>query len=175
MSLINDALKRAKDAQQNSPPTAPAPQLGPAEAAPVKKSGVGMMVPIIIVVCAIAGVFIVSQNRQKTAAREPVVEPKPTAPTPVVSPPKPPVQPALISTPAPVSPPAKAPALVPTANAPALKLQAIFYAPGRSTAIINGKTVRVGNTFRGYRVEAITEASATLVSGTETNVMTLDQ
>jgi len=175
MSLINDALKRAKDAQQNSPPSAPAPQLPPAAVAPAEKSGMGMTVPLIIAVCAIGGLFFVWQNRQKTAARESAVEPKPAAPIPVVSQPKPPVQPAAISMPAPVAPVPKAPAPVPVASAPPLKLQAIFFAPGRSTAIINGKTVRVGNTFRGYRVTAITEASATLVSGTETNVMTLDQ
>jgi len=176
MSLINDALKRAKDAQQNSPPPrAPAPQLPPAAVAPVEKSGVWMTVPLIIVVCAIAGLFFVWQNRQKTAAREPAAEPKPAAPIPVVSQPKPPVQPVAISTPAPVAPAPKTPVPVPIASAPPLKLQAIFFAPGRSTAIINGKTVRVGNTFRGYRVMAITESSATLASGTETNVMTLDQ
>jgi hypothetical protein len=60
-------------------------------------------------------------------------------------------------------------------SAPSLKLQAIFYAPGHSSAIISGKTVHAGDTFKGYRVAAITQTSATLVSATQTNVMTLEQ
>jgi hypothetical protein len=56
-----------------------------------------------------------------------------------------------------------------------LKLQAIFFAPGHSSAIISGKTVRVGTLLKGFRVTAISETSATLVSATQTNVMTLEQ
>ena len=58
---------------------------------------------------------------------------------------------------------------------PQLKLQAIFYAPGHSSAMINGKTVKTGDVYKGFRVTAITQTSATLVSATQTNVMTLEE
>ena len=177
MSLVNDALKRAKEAQQKSTPPAPAPQLPPAKAAPAENRGMGMIMPLIIAVLVIVGFLFVWKNQHKAAAREAVTETKPAA---SVSPPpqtKPPVQSVAVS--APVTAAATVPPVVPVTVAsppvPPPKLQAIFFSPGRSTAIISGKTVRVGNTFRGYRVTAITESSATLVSATETNVMTLDQ
>jgi MSHA biogenesis protein MshK len=176
MSLVNDALKRAKDAQQKGPPSAPAPQLRPAEAAPAEKRGMGMTVPLVIAVIAIAGLLFVWKNRHPAAAREAAAETKPAAPVNAAPATKLPVQSVAVSTPAPAAPATAAtPAPVASPPAPLLKLQAIFFAPGRSTAIISGKTVRVGNTFKGYRVTAITETSATLVSNTETNVMTLEQ
>jgi len=176
MSLVNDALRRAQDAQNKSQP--PAPALRPAHPVIPQKSGVGLMVPVIIAVVAIGGLFLIWQNnRQKNEARQPVVEPKPTA---VVLAPetKPPVQQVPAPTPTPAAPVAvtekPAPASVISAPAPQLKLQAIFYAPGHSSAIISGKTVHAGDNFKGFRVAAIAQTSATLVSATETNVMTLD-
>jgi hypothetical protein len=56
---------------------------------------------------------------------------------------------------------------------PAPKLQAIFFAPGHSTAIIDGKTVRAGDAIRNFRVAAITQSSATVFSYTQTNVLVL--
>jgi hypothetical protein len=174
MSLVNDALKRAKDAQQKAPPSAPAPILPPAAAASAEKRALGMAAPVIIAALAIIGLLFVWKNHHQTA--EIPVAAKPASPVSTIAETKPPVQPVAVLTPAPAAP-AKPPAPAPAASTPAppLKLQAIFFAPGRSTAMISGKTVRVGNTFRGYRVAAITEASTTLVSATETNVMTLEQ
>jgi len=101
-----------------------------------------------------------------------------------------PVQMAMVSVPRPkAEAPKPAPAPVPqrTEAAPApepapesvlppltpVRLQAIFYAPGRSTAIINGKTMRVGETLNEYRLMAITQTSATLATTRRTNVLTL--
>jgi hypothetical protein len=67
-----------------------------------------------------------------------------------------------------------APASIVSAPEPVLKLKAIFYSPGHTTAIINGKTVKAGDVYKGFRVAAITQTSATLVSATQTNVMTLE-
>jgi MSHA biogenesis protein MshK len=176
MSLVNDALRRAKEAQQKGAPAAAVPQLRPAAAAPIEKRGMGMTVPLVIATVAIVGLLFVWKNQHPAAAREPLPETKPIANPPAET--KPVVQPVAVSTPAPVAPAAAMPTAAPVpvaAPAPALKLQAIFFAPGRSSAIISGKTVRVGNTFKGYRVAAITETSATLVSATGTNVMTLEQ
>jgi MSHA biogenesis protein MshK len=174
MSLINDALKRAKDAQQKSAPVAPSPQFRPAEPAPSR--GMGMTVPVIIAVVAITALLFVWKSKNKTA--EAAAPDKPAAPVNTIAETKTPVAAVTAANPAPVAPtPAPAVAVAPVTSAPApeLKLQAIFFAPGRSSAIISGKTVRVGNIFKGFRVAAITEVSATLVSSTQTNVMTLDQ
>jgi hypothetical protein len=183
MSLVNDALKRAQDAQKKGQPAAPGPQFRPAEPAPVQKRGMGIWVPVVIALVAVAGLILVWQNRQKAEARQPLAEPKSAAPVATILETKPPVQPAVAPAPAPAPVPAApavaaetpAPAPVVSAPAPQLKLQAIFYAPGHSSAIINGKTVRVGDNFRGFRVAALTQTSATLVSATQTNVMTLEQ
>jgi MSHA biogenesis protein MshK len=178
MSLVNDALRRAQDAQKKGQPAAPGPQLRPAE--PVaEKRGMGIWVPVVIAVVAVAGLILVWQNRQKAEARQPLAEPKPAAPVATIPETKPPVQPAVAPTPAPaapvVAPETPVPAPVVSAPAPQLKLQAIFYSPGHSSAMISGKTVRVGDNFRGFRVAALTQTSATLVSATQTNVMTLEQ
>jgi len=179
MSLVNDALRRAQDAQKKSPATAPAPQFRPPESAAPQKSAMGMLVPVVIAAVAIGALILILQSRQKTEARQSMPEPKPAAPPVAVPETKPAVQPVVATAPAPAAPSsvAEKPILAPavTAPAPQFKLQAIFYAPGHSSAIISGKTVHAGDTFKGYRITAITQTSATLVSATQTNVMTLEQ
>ena len=178
MSLVNDALRRAQDAQKKTQPTAPGPALRPAEPTAPEKRGVGILVPVIILIVAIGGLILILQDRQKSETRQPKIGSKLTTSVAVVAETKPPVQ--QVTTPAiapaaPVAVVAEKPAPVPVVSAPPLKLQAIFYAPGHSSAIISGKTVHAGDTFKGYRVAAITQTSATLVSATQTNVMTLEQ
>ncbi len=183
MSLVNDALKRAKEAQKKGQPEAPVPQLRPPEPAAAPSGGIGMLVPIVIAGIAIVGLSVVWQNRHKAAAREPAVPPKPIAPVVVVQETKPPVQKVVAPAPKPVAPvvavvekpaPAPMPATVVGAPVPPFKLQAIFYTPGHSSAMINGKSVKAGDVYRGFRITAITQRSATLVSATQTNVMTLE-
>ena len=68
-----------------------------------------------------------------------------------------------------------APALtqpVPTPPAP-LKLQAIVFNPAEPSAIINGKTLFVGDYIREFQVLAISQASATLADGSHTNILRL--
>jgi hypothetical protein len=178
MSLVNDALRRAQDAQKKTQPTASVPALRPAEPAAPEKSGVGILVPVIILIVAIGGLILILQGRQKSETRHPMVGAKTTNPAVSAPETKPPVQQVTIPAPAPVAPVAvvaEKPTPVPVVSVPPLKLQAIFYAPGHSSAIISGKTVHAGDTFKGYRVAAITQTSATLVSATQTNVMTLEQ
>ena len=179
MSLVNDALRRAQDAQKKTQPTGPGPALRPAEPAAPEKHGVGILVPVIILIVAIGGLILILQGRQKSETRHPMVGAKTTTPAVLAPETKPPVQ-QVTTTPAPapaapVAVVAEKPAPVPVVSAPSLKLQAIFYAPGHSSAIISGKTVHAGDTFKGYRVAAITQTGATLVSATQTNVMTLEQ
>lgn len=182
MSLVNDALRRAQDAQKKNQPAPPGPQFRPAEPAPAQKRGMGIWVATITVFAAIMAASILWHGWLQTSPVHATVQPKPAegvAPTVAVPETKPPVQTVVASTPAPITPVAvaetPAPAPVATASAPQLKLQAIFYSPGHSSAIINGKTVRVGDNFRGFRIAAMTQTSATLVSAMQTNVMTLNQ
>jgi hypothetical protein len=192
MSLINDALQRAKQVQQSQPPAAGTPlQLRPVESLPEGKlrsmwtALIGFTA--ILVVALVAFYFFKASHRdttfpgtlnsvvgpgstpQKVAAREPGST-KPAAPD---------VQPARVTAPT--------PATVPVTNAlnatpaPAIakpslpKLQAIIYSATRPSAIINGKTLYVGNRIGAYRITAIQPNSVTLFSGTETNVLTLGE
>jgi hypothetical protein len=180
MSLVNDALKRAKDAQRKGSAPAPGPQFRPAEPAAPAAKGLNLMVPVAIGLVAIIGLILVLQNRQKTVAREVTPQPKPVTPV-TEAPVAKPVE-VAVPTPVPAAPvltvaekPAPAPTPVVSVPEPVLKLKAIFYSPGHSTAIINGKTVKAGDVYKGFRVAAITQTSATLVSATQTNVMTLEQ
>jgi hypothetical protein len=63
------------------------------------------------------------------------------------------------TTPPPPAAPESQPPIIPQ-DAPIL--QGIFYRPGASSAILDGKTVRVGDQFRQYRVKAISKNTVTL-------------
>jgi hypothetical protein len=73
----------------------------------------------------------------------------------------------------PEKPAESAPAAVIAENPPAprFRLQMITFVPGHPSALISGRTVRLGDFVDGFRVAAITQSSATLVSATETNVL----
>lgn len=188
MSLINDALRRAKDAQPKAPPPAPGPQFRPIEPAQTAKQGIGIVLPVGIILIVLIGVAVVWLIRPKPVPIQAAVAPRPAAVNPVPETrlqPTPPASAVAIPAPAPSAAPAVAarpvepapvaPVTVTTPPPPALKLQAIFFSPGHSSAIISGKTVRAGDTLKGFRVVAVTENSATLISATETNVMVLEQ
>lgn len=207
MSLINDALKRAKQAQELNPPPPPNLPFRAAEPAPQRKSPLPM-----ILLFAVAAVFLVGgllvvmalvkrasapQVVTATQLSDPVqpmavVEASPvpdatldptidTAETPAVAMlaadadslviTDAVTEAALATTTADES--AVAPLIAPP-SAPALKLQGIFYNPNRPSAIVNGKTVFVGNSVGELRVLAITREAVTLGSATQTNVLALD-
>lgn len=63
-------------------------------------------------------------------------------------------------------------AVAPPKPAP-LKLQGIVYDPKRPSAVINGRTVFVGDRIRQMRVIAITPETATLVDSSHTNVLSM--
>lgn len=188
MSLVNDALKRATEAQKKSSP-APAVQLQlrPIEPAPHEKHGHSLVVPATLLTIGAAAIISLTLfQRERLAA----VAPAP-APTPTVSPQSHPVE--VAQTPAVEkasaetairSAPAPAPVVVPDPPAPEaqaappppppLKLQAVFFNPSRPSAIISGKTVFVGDKVREMKVVAIGSASAMLVGSSETNLLTLE-
>lgn len=220
MSLINDALKRAKEAQQAAPVLPPAPPLRPTEPAPRLRRGVGLGLPVALGGTALLLLFLVwraSENRateDRVRARANTAEAAATSPVAVVS-----ESPASVpDSPAPVrSRPELVPApgetgrsILPTARsnttpdlgipelslastnsadeaaptnavAPAVpppppkpKLQGIIYDPRRPSAVINGKSLFVGEHTGGFRVVAIRPNSVVLVGGGKTNVLALE-
>jgi hypothetical protein len=77
----------------------------------------------------------------------------------------------------PAIPATNSPALVAEAVPPKpapLKLQAVFFTPPRSLAIINGQRVYVGDSVRELQVVAIGSNSAMLIGPNQTNFLTLE-
>ena len=220
MSLINDALKRARESQEPGPAAAPsAPQLRP-----VEQSQTHLISPIYLIIgmgmlAIVLGLLLVwqlAQRRdlaQRIQARAPETQSSPAA---EVSTPQPAIQSAATPVPAPkpatapatasesktpptvaAVPPAAAPAEAktsdttiapapaPAATAPAvpqpepvktpiLKLQGITFHPTRPAAMINGRTLFIGDRTGEWRVIAITRDTATLVNGAKTNTLTME-
>jgi hypothetical protein len=57
---------------------------------------------------------------------------------------------------------------------PALKLQMVLFSPSRPSAMINGKTVFVGDRIADARVVAITQTTVSVLQDGQTNVLSLD-
>ena len=116
MSLINDALREAKQAQQEAAPPPPSNlQLRPIEPAQHTRGNAGLMWPTILLVAALLMLVIVWQqnHRGETARRMEVQARTAMAATPAVAPapavtavaPAPPPQPAPVAANAPKAPP----------------------------------------------------------------------
>jgi hypothetical protein len=200
MSLINEALKRAKEAQNTAAP-APSLEFRPVDPAAANHRNQRLMLLVtmgVVVLLAILLIWQMSQtsrsSRQASAAERPVrnapIAAKVDAPAPVVltrdeaPAPKQAAQPeaAAVSSALPevskvaVSEPqvsTPAPEIVPPPK-PAPRLQSIIYNPNRPSAMINGKFVLVGDKFGEWRVTRIDQDSATLVGNGLTNVLVLD-
>jgi len=195
MSLINDALRRAKQAQEQAP-RAPIPHLPFRPVEPVQQSarrGPGLVLPVSLLVLALLGFVIVwhwTQRRgnavptdvnARTARLQPVAAPTPAPPQPASG-----AATALEAQAAAElidnqianleeSEAADASAMEsvkPPQPAP-LKLQGILYDPKQPSAMISGRTVFVGDKVGDLRVAAIDKASATLVGAGQTNVLSL--
>lgn len=203
MSLINEALKRARQL-----PAAPAPDLHyrPVEPAAATRHTSGMWLPIVLAAVALLALVAVwqiahrSNSPDQKLALAPAVEPNQAASTespttPVPAPPaKPMMAPATQSTPAPapalanaattepvapsttVAATNAAPAVEPAAPPPPpLKLQGVVYNPRRPSAVISGRTLFIGDRIRDFRVVAIGQDSATLVGAGQTNLLSLSE
>lgn len=183
MSLINDALKRARQHQKDSP--APGPALAPVREKPADPQWRLMLGLFIFLLVAAAGgvIFFALRSHPARATRQipvpPVAPamamaaPAAMAPTPAPPPVAATSAPSAMVKPAPVPatpPPAAAVAALPRPAGP--RLQGIFYDAANSTAIISGKTVRVGNSVAGYKVKAITPSTVVLLAPdqSETNL-----
>jgi hypothetical protein len=75
MSLIHDALKRAKAAEHHAPPPAAhGPPFRPIEPVQLARRGIGIALPVALAVVALLGLFLVwrvSQNRVRARSDEP--------------------------------------------------------------------------------------------------------
>jgi len=177
MSLINDALKRAKEKQDQQPP----PQATPPPSMELARhpAGPGLALPLILaVVLALAVIFLWrwfekrgQPSEEKTVstsvAQKPgppatVVATPPIAPSPVVTSNAPNASTNVVEMPAPKPLP------------PIFKLQSIFYNPRNPSVVINGKTLFLGDRVGEARVISIRQDSATIVtSAGQTNLLEL--
>jgi hypothetical protein len=182
MSLINDALKRAKAAQQSAVTTplqfrSADPNQKPRRSPWPRIIGVGVA---LVIVLGFVKIFSSRQQPLQVEAKAVATDhgltnettSAPLAGSAVLPPaPKPTtLQPRTQEVAAAASPTAGEPPkpLVP-------RLQAVFYHPVRPSAMISGKSVFVGSKVGEFRVVAITRDSATLVSETQTNILTFEQ
>jgi hypothetical protein len=200
MSLINDALKKARKAQPAGT-TADAPDLLPVEAGAGGRGGSIFTLPFVIaVVLVLAGVMIwawyrsgqvmvVRGNSSATtasAAQPGELKAKVTTAVAAAS------SKTATETAATVTTVASTPAADASADAgltnvqlaamtetpkpagPVYKLEGIFYSAKKPSAVINGDLVYVGSRVEAGQVVAIDEESATVVTSTgETNLLVL--
>jgi hypothetical protein len=194
MSLINDALKRAKQSQSpDAPPSAPHLHFRPVEPGPTVRRGVGLLLPAVLALIALVGLLFLWELAHKNGSTNPQPElvaraastPPTAAPLAASQPPS--VAGTALAAPATIEPapavaapdPVEAPPATVADEAPAppkpapLRLQGIVFNPARPSAMINGKTVFVGEKVGEFRVGAITQNSATLISGSQTNLLEL--
>jgi hypothetical protein len=199
MSLINDALKRAKQAQRVAPPP-PATDLEfrPVERPARQASGNSLMLAATLAVVLLLAVLLIWQMARSGGTQVKATQPAAPGPKELAS-----SQPAanlVAAAPAPAQrqaepipePPTKAlaapesvkavattdsadPAATPVEAPPkpAPKLQSIVFHPTRPSAMISGKVLFVGDKFGEWRVAAISQESATLVAAGQTNILIL--
>lgn len=155
MSLINDALKRARR-QPGSPPA----RLPPVVPADHESDSARWILPVVIfVLIVVAGSLISLSFMHLTIARE--AAPSPPTRTSGTVPATVPVRQAAVVT---IPPSNRSPVQVvaiDTSNA-LPRLQGVFYDPVHPEAIVSGKTLRVGDTINDYRVKAISRSTLTL-------------
>jgi len=202
MSLLNDALKRAKEAQR--PDTRAS--VSSLRSIEVRSPGTPLfsrvLVAVIFLLLAAAFAFIglamtgrlVKKNTvvSQTISAPPVSAPAAAARPVAAVAPSAPVQtaptPAVIATVATVPPVKLAPAAAPVAAvvvvAPPppplvlpdnLHVQGVAYDPVRPWAIVSGRTVYVGDLVKGVRVMEITRNSVTFGSHGQTNLLFVGQ
>jgi hypothetical protein len=202
MSLINDALKRAKKAQQDNPPPAAPLQLRAAEPPSPRHSTPFILLLLALVVLLIAGGLLLWTFAKQPA---PALRVEARTMTPPVSTVAEAARPNLISPAKPesvVSQTAGSPTpattvlesipdetlpgqpetnglpvvAIPEPPKPAApKLQAILYSANRPSAIINGRTVFPGDRVGDSRVLKIMPDGVMLGSATATNVLSLGE
>ncbi len=190
MSVINDALKRAKEVQDANPPNPGAElQFCHAEPGQEQKSGFRLVLPsflyfVVLIAFLVLGVLFLRTLNNRIQVRMAAPQQAPTTVAAHAS------RRAKTSNAsqqaAPVSLPGGITALALEAGGtnsyaaalpkPApLTLQAVVFNPARPSAIIGGQTVFVGDRINEFHVARILRNSITLVSRTQTNVLKLPE
>ena len=189
MSLINDALKRAQEAQRPDRPSSVS-SIRIIEAQPEKSPLTGRILVVIIFLLLAAafaffGLALTGRLAKKKMADAQVSAPRPAA-TPAPSAPvtAQPVAPAAVVA-APVQPapakvatvpaPAPVPALPPLVLPEDLHVQGLAYDPVRPWAIVSGKMVYVGDVVKGVRVMTITRDCVVFGNNGQTNLLYVGQ
>lgn len=167
MSQINDALKRAQNAQRESLPSNVSP-LRPIEI-PRKEYNFRWILPVVIILLIVIAVFLIAISTARQSVKNIV--------TPTVA--APPLQVETLVAPAPdvpaPSPDVIGPAAI-HADAPKqTRIQGIAFDPVNPWAIISGKTVYVGDYVDGMRITAISRNAITLVGDGRTNQLFVGQ
>ena len=168
MSLINDALKRAREAQRNHPPSGATP-LPPVESP--ARGGTSWILAVAAILFLAAAGLVIGLSLFGHKAPPPAVASVPKTP------PSPPAKPELAPAPPPVgvvSVPATTnnalPPAAPVESQP--KLQGIIFNASRPLAIVNGKTVNVGDRVGDLLVKQILKSSV-IVQRPDGSPMTL--
>lgn len=179
MSLTNDALKRAKQTQQDNPPATPPLEFRPVEPGQRERRRTSLLfVGFSLVVVAVVGLctslaWYVSQKSAPALLVEASADHKQraartNAPTPT--------KPALVEIPeAANTNNATVSAGGEVVNPAPLKLQGIFFNPKNPSAVVNGRTVYLGERVAGFFVLAMSPSSVTFANATSTNVLSLSQ
>lgn len=189
MSLINDALRRARQTHPTGGSRAATPPLNPVETAPRPAHGSLFTLPFIgAVVLLLAGITLWGWSQAgktvdikvRANSRAPGGDTV-SVPEPIVTPPLPPPVTVVATAPAPATGILSTNAMTasaaetganatnladaPRPEPPGYKLQGIFYKRNNPSAAINGRTVFVGSKVGDVRVTAITLESVTIVTG----------
>lgn len=164
MSLINEALKRAGQ-KPAAPPSASETAAGLRPAEEDRPHGFPVLTLFIVLIPLIAiGLWFLVKGLQMKEAETPT--PAPVAHARTV--PEPPTASAAAAVS--VQPPATSPGPPP----PTYKLQGIYWRPSRPSAVVNGKTVYVGDRVdASVRIRAIDKESVTLSINGESKVLLL--
>lgn len=163
MSQINDALNKAKQAPQRNQPNA-LPPMHPAANQDGSPAAV-WLVPAIVIFLIVAAIFFIGWAAAHNTVHDAQVAQQPISATQQVESTRIDTilqntnnnsDDTMVGVPPPPPPPPPAPIYVP-------KLQGIFYSATAPTAILDGKTVSVGDQFQQYQVKAITKDTVVLV------------
>ncbi|HEY5042173.1 MAG TPA: hypothetical protein VIK53_09235 [Verrucomicrobiae bacterium] len=150
MSLINDALKQARQAPPRNTPNSLPPLRPHADDSP---SVFAWLIPAVVIILIVAGIFFIGWAAAHHTVRSIVAAPdsdnRAVQPVENVAPP------VVTQEPEPPPPPVYSPDLP--------KLQGIFYSPTAPSAILDGKTVQPGDQFQQYKVKEISKSTVTLV------------
>ena len=186
MSLINDALKRAQEAQRkDSPayivspmrPNAPAPARMPMPRR--KQRNFSWIMPVVIILLVLVAVFFMvmamAERTVKTIVAAPEISTTQPVETAAAPAPNPPAPTAVVATEPPPEVIGPAAIIVADVPKPVIILQGVVNDPKHPWAIVNGKTVYLGDNVEGMRVTKISRSSITLTGNGQTNIVYVGQ